>query len=156
MWMQQNVGDISAFLSQFRQRLLVQFQQEWSTSVATSERFEFYASFKTVIGTEKYFDYTQLRCFREAYTRFRFGISPIFVHKFRYKTNVTPRNLSCPVCKEEIEDESHVLFSCQAYNLFRREVPLLADLVDNDITRVMSADDEESVIQLSKFFAESI
>ena len=36
-------------------------------------------------------------------------------------------------------------------NLFRREVPLLADLVDNDITRVLSADNEESVIQLSKF-----
>ena len=55
VWMQQNVGDISAFLSLLRQRLLGQFQKDWFTSASTSERFEFYVSFKTVIVTEKIF-----------------------------------------------------------------------------------------------------
>ena len=94
-WMQ-DVGDMSAFLCVFRQRLINRFQQEWSHHVSTSERFEFYSSFKTLFISEKYYDYGQLRCFREAYTRFRFGISPSFVHSMRYKSGILPRHLLRP------------------------------------------------------------
>ena len=38
----------------------------------------------------------------------RVGISPIHVHRMRYKTDV-PRRLPCPVCKNEIENKPHVL-----------------------------------------------
>ena len=60
-------------------------------------------------------------CFREAYIKFRFGISPILVHRLRFKNDVIPRDLLCPVWKDEIEDESHVLFSCKAYEDFRKD-----------------------------------
>lgn len=149
VWNQQSVGDLSAFLCLFRTRLIDKFQQDWSESVSTSERFEFYSSFKTSIVTEKYFDYVQLRCFREAYVRFRFGISPILVHKLRYKSGILPRNLLCPACKQEVEDEEHVLFSCMVYEEFRRDLPTIRN--DNDVTHIMKADDEDTVIQLSWF-----
>ena len=152
VWLQQNVGDLSAFLCVFRQRLLNQFQQDWFASVSTSERFEIYSSIKPAFVTEKYFDYVQLRCFREAYTRFRFGISPIFIHKLRYKRNILPHNLLCPVCKREIEDEMHILFVCDAYSDFRRDVACLANQTHvDDIDNVMSADDEITVLQISRF-----
>ena len=101
-------------VSVFKQRLLDQFQQDWSASITSKERFEFYSIFKQSIQTEKYIDILQLRYFRETYVKFRFSISPILVHRLRYRNDIIPRDLLCPVCKDETEDELHVLFSCKA------------------------------------------
>ena len=121
------VGHLNRFVSVFKQRLLDQFQQDWSASITSKERFEFYSIFKQSIQTEKYIDVLQLRCFREAYIKFRFGISPILVHRLRCRNDIIPRDLLCPVCKDEIEDESHVPFSCKAYEDFRKTCRGLMD-----------------------------
>ena len=106
VWLQQNVGHLNRFVSIFKQRLLDQFQQDWSDSITSKERFQFYSIFKHSIHAEKYIDFIQLRCFREAYIQFRFGISPISVQRLRYRDGVIRRNLLRPVCKDEIEDET--------------------------------------------------
>ena len=93
----------------------------------------------------------------ESYVQFRLGISPIRVRRMRYRKDVVPSQLLCPVCKNEIEDESHVIFRCNAYERFRKEVNIIASTSTtqntfNDLSRVMAADDEElAVIQLSRF-----
>ena len=75
----------------------------------------------------------------------------------RYRKDVVPGQLLCPVCKNETaEDESHVIFRCNAYERFRKEVNIIASTSTtqdtfNALSRVMAADDEESVIQLSRF-----
>ena len=145
------MGHLNRFVSVFKQRLLDQFQQDWSASVTSKERFEFYSIFKQSIQTEKYIDNLQLRLFREAYIKFRFGISPILVHR-RY--DIIPRDLLCPVCKDEIEDESHVLFSCKAYEDFRKDVSWFNGshtAVVADVSHVMSADNERSIWEVSRF-----
>lgn len=149
-WQQQSVGNVSTFLTTLRLRLIDRFQQEWSDAVQSKERFEFYAQFKRVFNPEPYVDCTLLRCFKIAYTQFRFGISPIMIHKMRYKLNVTPSQLLCPKCKEEVEDERHVLFSCNAYNEMRRDEPSL-NCPDADISSLMSAVDCETIAGLSKY-----
>ena len=156
VWFQQGVGDAGAFLRCFRQRLVDQYTQGWATDIETKERFEFYSSFKRIFQSEKYIDYQQKRCFRDSYVQFRLGISPIRVHRMRYRKDVVPDQLLCPVCKNEIEDESHVIFRCNAYERFRKEVNIIASTSTtqdtfNALSRVMAADDEESVIQLSRF-----
>ena len=154
VWLQQNVGHLNRFVSVFKQRLLDQFQQDWSASITSKERFEFYSIFKQSIQTEKYIDILQLRCFREAYIKFRFGISPILVHRLRYRNDIIPRDLLCPVCKDEIEDESHVLFSCKAYEDFRKDVSWFNGshtAVVVDVSHVMSADNERSIWEVSRF-----
>ena len=40
--------------------------------------------------------------------------------------DVVPSQLLCPVCKNEIEDESHELFRCNTYECFRKEVNIIA------------------------------
>ena len=48
--------------------------------------------------------------------------------------------------KNEIEDESHVLFRCSAYSCLRKDVNIIASIVQdtsNAISRVMATDDEE-------------
>ena len=99
---------------------------------------------------------SQKRCFRDFYVQFRLGISPIRVHRMRYRKDVVPSQLLCPVCENEIEDESHVIFRCNAYERFRKEVNIIASTSTTQdtfiaLSRVMAADDEESVIQLSRF-----
>ena len=153
-WNQQGVGNESSFLTLAKQRLTERYEHSWSDSISTSERFEFYASFKSVHCREKYFDYPQLRCFRDIYTQFRFGISPINVHKMRYKEGITPRNLLCPACKREIEDELHVLFTCNAYNDIRREVKILDRLNQEntiDAALVMKNDNILTVKEISRY-----
>ena len=156
MWFQQGVGDADAFLRCFRQRLVDQYTQGWATDIETKERFEFYSSFKRIFQSEKYIDYQKKRCFRDSYVQFRLGISPIRVHRMRYRKDVVPSQLLCPVCRNEIEDESHVIFRCNAYERFRKEVNIIVSTSTtqdnfNAFSRVMAADDEESVTQLSRF-----
>ena len=156
MWFQQGVGDASAFLRCFRQRLVYQYTQGWAIDIETKERFEFYSSFKRIFQSEKYIDYQQKRCFRDSYVQFKLEISPIRVHRMRYRKDVVPSQLLCPVCTNEIEDESRVIFKCNAYERFRKEVDILTSTsttqdTSNALSRVMAADDEESVIQLSRF-----
>ena len=145
VWLQQNVGHLNRFVSVFKQRLLDQFQQE---------RFEFYSIFKQSLQTEKYIDVLQLRCFREAYIKFRFSISPVLVHRLRYRNDIIPRDLLCPVCKDELEDESHVLFSCKAYEDFRKDVSWFNGshtAAVADVSHVMLADNETSIWEVSRF-----
>ena len=148
------MGYLNRFVSVFKQRLLYEFQQDWSASITSKERFEFYSIFKQSIQTEKYIDILQLRCFREAYIKFRFGISPILVHRLRYRNDIIPRYLLYPVCKDEIEDESHVLFSCKTYEDFRKDVSSFNGshtAAVAEVSHVMSADNETSIWEVSRF-----
>ena len=154
VWLQQGVGCRRRFICTFRQRLIDQFQQGWSSSVGTKERFEVYSSFKYLWMPEKYVDFLKVKCFRQAYVKFRFGVSPIHVHTMRYRSDVLPRHLRCPLCKEEIEDEVHVLLVCKGYKDLRRNVSIfteLQDLSQEYFVQLMSATDEETVRQLARF-----
>lgn len=44
------------------------------------------------------------------YTLFRLGVSEITTHKLPYRNDMGPRDVACPLCKVEIEDE-HMYFS---------------------------------------------
>jgi hypothetical protein len=154
VWMQQGVGHVKMFLSVFKQRLIDQYQQDWSTVITDSERFEFYASFKSTIATENYLDVVQLRCFRTAFIRFRLGISCIRVHKLRHRKNVLRHHLLCPVCKSAVENEKHVLIECREYDPFRNDVLALKPIFNQQfvsVSTVMAADDDVSIAQLSRY-----
>ena len=150
-WLQQGVGCVKSFLHEFSQRLKDCYIQEWHASISSSERTELYSSFKSYFQPERYIDVCQLRCFREAYIKFRFGVSPIAMHKFRYRKNVTPKDLVCAMCKLEIEDEAHVLFVCKAYKELRQNMPLLRDVqrrCEDPVEGIFKDDSEDTIRQL--------
>ena len=77
--------------------------------------------------------------------RFRFGISPTHVKECVTKRLFFPWRLLCPLCKNEIEDDSHALFRCSVYNCFRKDVNIIIGAVhdtSNPLSRVMATDDE--------------
>ncbi len=150
VWQQQSVGNMSVFLKTLRERLIARFVNNWESAIQTSKRFEFNALFKRTFILEKYVDYKQLRCFKILYVQFRFGISPIRTHRLRYRSGVTPNQLLCPVCKSGNEDENHVLFVCAAYEALRNDFSVFQTF-RGDVIGIMTADDEGSVCELSRF-----
>ena len=153
-WAQQSVGDERVFIAMLRQRFISRFQQSWYDAISTRDRFDFYFRIKRVFCPESYFDCEQIRCFRDIYTQFRFGISPINTHRLRYRAGTSPRQLLCPICKVGYEDEVHVLFMCNAYTELRDEVQILKRLNQEhnlDASVVMSAVDDLTVIEVSRF-----
>ena len=122
---QQAVRHVKTFVSVFKQRSINQFQQKWNASVREKERFDFYSLFRRSIQAQKHMDLLQLHCFGKADVQFRDGISQMLVHRMRYRTDVIPRDLLCPVCREETESDTHVRLSCKGYNDLRNNVTLL-------------------------------
>ena len=153
-WQQQGVGDVDMFLSDFKKRLQDQYRQTWSSDITEKERYEFYSAFKIEHFCEKYISYKQNKCYRDCYVQFRFGVSPLQSHRLRYKKDFRPSQLLCPLCKQEIETERHVLLNCAFYNDLRERVQILnvdGIRAENSEVRIMSAYDEATVLQLSKY-----
>ena len=79
--------------------------------------FSTYRLFKTQFESEKYFDFIDLRCFRDGLIKLRVGVLPINGSVFK-RTFSDTANYLCPACKC-IEDEHHFIFSCPVYDDIR-------------------------------------
>jgi len=86
---------------------------------------------------------------RSALAKFRCGVAPLRLETGRYE-NVPEDLRECPICKNGIENETHVLFHCNAYNSLRTELYVKAcnvnvgfnNLCDQDkLIFVLSNDD---------------
>ena len=54
------------------------------------------------------------------FTKFRFGISNINMHYFRYR-NYTQDHLLCPYCRNVEESEIHFVLCCPLYESIRKQ-----------------------------------
>ena len=64
------------------------------------------------------------------------------------------RETYCALCARMKQDESRVLFSCKAYEDFRKDVSWFNGLhtaAVADVSHVMSADNERSIWEVSRF-----
>ena len=58
---------------------------------------------------------------RNVLLKFRFGVSDLLCHKYKFHINY--RNVSiCQLCNFESENEYHVMFVCRAYENLRTEL----------------------------------
>ena len=99
---------MNQFLHVFRERLVVCRWQEWRSHVETSDRFNVYRTFCTIHDTKMYLKLNIDRHLKFIMTRFRLGISDIFVHHYRYERH-TNKDLICPLCRVAHETELYVL-----------------------------------------------
>ena len=125
VWMQQGVGDVKSFLKILKQRLIDVRWQNVNGHLNGSERFEFYNMFcekDFAIPVYLYLDVN--RQLKYMMTKFRFGVSNLNVHYFRYR-NVNPNRMLCQYCKTEIESELHFILVCPLYEEIRNQfIPL--------------------------------
>ena len=120
VWLNQGVGGVKDFLRVFKQRMIDCRWQNWDEHVNTSERFCMYRTFcGSLHSIPLYLKLDIDRHLKFIMTKFRFGVSDIAVHHFRYKQH-TPRDLTCPVCKNCEENELHFMFCCPFYEDLRK------------------------------------
>ena len=118
VWMQQTVSEENAFLKEFKRRLMFRCNQNWYTTLLSSERYSLYRLYKYEYKMEQYLFDLDKTIFRDLYARFRFGVSELPVHRCRY-TSDEPITPLCPSCNESYENEFHFLFLCPAYEDIR-------------------------------------
>ena len=120
VWANQGVENVNAFVISFRRRLLDCRLQEWDAHVQSSERFSFFSSFCSRGEVAMYMNLNLDKHLQFIMTRFRFGISDLATHKYRYKRHVE-EDLVCPLCKEHLEDEIHFVLKCPALSELRKQ-----------------------------------
>jgi hypothetical protein len=115
VWLNQGVGGVREFLRVFKQRMIDCRWQTWNDHVDNSERFCMYRSFCTSLHSVPLYLQLDINShLKFIMTKFRFGISDLAVHYYRYRQH-TRRHLICPVCKNGEENEIHFVFCCPVY-----------------------------------------
>lgn len=118
VWNQQSVGHERAFLVTLKERLIAQYNIDWWNAINSSDRFNVYFSFKTILCAEQYFEWVSVKCFRDALVKLRLGVLPINVNKFRFSDNDNAKICQC--CNRKVvEDEYHFVCICPLYAEYR-------------------------------------
>jgi len=118
VWANQSVGNVGGFIRAFRERLVDCRWQSWNSHIEESERFDFYRMFCDHRNISLYLSMPINNHLKRIMTRFRFGVSDIFVHYFRYRQS-SARELLCPLCRKAKEDEIHFVLCCPVLHELR-------------------------------------
>jgi len=118
VWENQSVAGRSAFLTNLKNKLVHRISQQWQVQINQSERFSLYRLVKQSLNSEGYTSYLDKKFQRDLFVRFRFGISDIDVHIFRYNVNSDLLAI-CPFCPGVKEDERHFLCIYPTYDSLR-------------------------------------
>ena len=78
------------FLKEFKNRLITEYKQEWSDSIATSERYLMYNTFKSSLTMSPFLhDLKHIKA-RNCLLRIRLGVSQMRPHRLRFARNTEP------------------------------------------------------------------
>jgi hypothetical protein len=158
VWDNQGVQNTTEFLYSFKQRIIDCRWQEWHAHKQSSDRFAQFALFKTAHVVEPYIEFKLNRYVKNALTKFRFGISDIACHRFRYSVR-REYDQPCRLCNTAKEDELHFLFCCPALDDLRSK--LLHPKYYNDpchfrFNLLMSTTNESIVYNLALYIYEGL
>ena len=154
VWMCQGVGHEHGFISEFKNRLIDSYKQEWHATMEESDKYNWFFSFKNIFQTEKYIRIISNKWHRSNLVRFRVRSLGLNATKRWFQTN-TLAQTACPMCGSQFEDEIHFLFVCKSYDDIRQKCIIFNDetLERRDITRVLETENETQLKSLAKFIA---
>ena len=96
-----------------------------------------YRHLKSDIGFEEYFDFISNESDRVMLTRFRLSNHQLMIEKGRH-LNIVKEERFCPLCPYAVEDETHFLITCKAFQKEREELFMAANTVNNDFLQKCS------------------
>ena len=121
VWVNHGVCNIKMFLGMLKERLIDCHWQRYNEHVTSSERFSVYALFRCDVSIIPHYLQADINSqFKYIMTRFRFGISDIYTHSYRYRSH-SENDLLCPLCKGDKEDEYHFIMCCSFYENLREQ-----------------------------------
>ena len=108
-------------ITDFISTLTNKYKEFWKNKIETSTKLDFYRTFKHDYKAEDYLDLTPVKSTKHDYTKFRTSNHKLAVETLRYKRPVVPREKRlCEFCNQnKIEDENHMIFSCNTYDDIR-------------------------------------
>ncbi len=123
VWISQDVGDITMFLYQFKQRIIDCCKQTWHSDVDTSAKCIHYKQFKTILNVERYITCSLPFHMRKAMAKFRCSNHKLSIEVGRHD-GIQRALRICPYClirtnQEVLEDEYHAFFHCKLYDDIR-------------------------------------
>ena len=154
MWITQGVGNEKAFVSEFKQRLIDSYKQNWHASIAGNDKYRWYNSFKDALYPDKYLDVLTNKWHRGTLVRFRTRTLGLYSNKRWFISDPLIHSV-CPVCSDGLEDELHFLFDCNAYNALRITNTLFIkfDMHKHNLGRSLSSGNNEIIKSLGAFIA---
>ena len=151
--MSQGVGYEHGFITEFKDRLIASYKQDWHAQLEGSDKYDWFLSFKNVFQAEKYIKIITNKWHRCSLARFRLRSLGLNATKW-FNTN-TPAEAVCPMCNTENEDEMHFLFVCKSYENIRQKCVIFNEDISKrrDIIRVLTTENEVHQKSLAKFIA---
>ena len=144
-----NVGDEQGFLSQLKERLIIEAQHNWRVDVNVNGRLKTYSQFKSILEPEKYLTCIDTFAFRQALALFRCSSHSLLIEKGRH-LNICKEDRLCSICNV-IDDEEHAITKCVKYSSQRKHY--VPEIVDNKITfiQLLQSQNISTITNLSKF-----
>lgn len=114
IWVTQHVTNVNYFLSVVKQRLLDIFKQECETFFTTSSKCIIYRHIVDHLSLQAYLSKPIPIKYKKAIVRLRLSSHCLLIESGRHRN--IPRQLrTCPVCRNDIEDEYHFILVCPLY-----------------------------------------
>ena len=111
-WLGGGVGNIKVFVSLLKQRLIDCRWQDWEAHILQSDRFDDFRNLYGISHNRKlYLNMNIDRNIKRAVCKFRFGVSNLSLHRYRYKHS-SMVSVLCPLCNDAKDDELHFVLCC--------------------------------------------
>ena len=156
VWLHQGVGSDKQFISEFKDRIISNFQQDWHAKMEDHERYNWFFAFKSVFQVEKYILSLDDKWMRSCMLRFRLRTLGFNAHKLWFQIS-SYSDEHCPVCKNAVEDEKHFLFECKAYELVREKynIAFRSHLYKReDVAELLRCENENVIKSTALYIAE--
>jgi hypothetical protein len=121
VWEAQSVGNVKAFIAEFKLRLVDCFKQDWKSALESHNFYYVYSSFKRDVVCCDYLFATRNMFVRKTFTRFRIGVSPLKSNFLQFNPE-RQRDGDCPFCPNTMETELHMLLICPRYDDLREQL----------------------------------
>ena len=157
VWLMQELGNERKFISEFKDRIICIYKQNWHSDMESKDKYRCFFSFKNVFQAERYFSIITDKWHRILFTRFRLRTLGFNANKRWFDCGTSTEN-PCPLCGHTVDDESHFLFDCVAFSDVRKKHSFFKSEVAKrqDVALIVSSTNDQLIQSLAKYIAEAM
>jgi hypothetical protein len=151
-----NFDDSCKYLPMFKNRLRDQFLQDWSASIRSMPKLEYYCNFKKEFKFENYLNVIENDALRNCLARFRLSSHNLEIETGRY-SGIVRENRLCKMCNQNvIENEYHLMFCCSRYRNLRIKYHCNVSWPNKNIfNSYMSTKNKKKICNIAKYIKDA-
>jgi hypothetical protein len=121
VWISQNIGNIDLFVSQFKERLSIHYNQCWKDDLNSASRCYHYKQFKSLLDIESYLTLELPFKFKKALTKFRCSNHSFMIETGRHN-NIPLHERFCQFCLYLLNVNTMPFL--YVHNIMKREISI--------------------------------